>query len=61
MVVFEEMDTLKAGIIQELEEELVRILQRWFEKNTTEEEDEENKEKLVDLMRGADEVLSRWL
>ncbi|MHA2357814.1 MAG: hypothetical protein ACXABK_03470 [Candidatus Heimdallarchaeaceae archaeon] len=55
------MDTLKAGIIQELEEELVRILQRWFERNTTEEEDEENKERLMDLMKGADEVLSRWL
>ena len=55
------MDSIKDGIIHELEEELVRILGNWFERKTTETEDKENKEKLTELMQRADEVLSRWL
>jgi len=55
------MDTIKDGIIHELEEELVRILSNWFEKNTSEAEDKENKAKLTELMQRADDVLSRWL
>ena len=55
------MDSIKDGIIQELEEELVRILSNWFERNTTDAEDKEHKAKLTELMQRADDVLSKWL
>ena len=52
---------IKNGIMKELEEELCERLSRLLEIRLGEVPEEENKQMLHDLLKGANEVLSKWL
>jgi len=54
-------ESIKDGIIVELEEILVEKLSKWIEHRRIEQEEMEDRKMLKDLILGADEVLTRWL
>ena len=52
---------IKNGIMKELEEELCERLARILQIRLGEVEEKESREMLLDLLQGADEVLTKWL
>ena len=52
---------IKNGIMKELEEELCDRLGRILQIKLGEVEEEESKKMLLDLLQGANEVLTKWL
>lgn len=52
---------IKNGIMKELEEELCDRLGRILQIKEVKVEEKESREMLLDLLKGADEVLTKWL
>ncbi|MHA1346566.1 MAG: hypothetical protein ACTSVO_03590 [Candidatus Heimdallarchaeaceae archaeon] len=52
---------IKNGIMKELEEELCDRLERILQIRQVQVEEEDSRKMLLDLLQGADEVLTKWL